>query len=193
MTGKIDDPVDASFEAWPEDSGDLGKKASDLALSIGGLAFTPAKIVKILIDQFASPSRFDRIEYLLKAFRLKLNILDSQNAGSRERVTAVEQKLESPQFSEAVSAACEEAARATNAKKIEQLASVLVGSLTPNEWADPGEDIALMIRDIAQLGEKDVKVLVIRKQYRVAAERVGEKRMECFSVTVCAAKPIDFR
>lgn len=159
--GKIDDPVDASFEAWPEETGDLGKKASELALSIGGLGFTPAKVFKILKDQFANASRFARIEYLLNAFRLKLNILDSQNAGARERVRALEQSLNRPQFSEAVSAACEEAARATNAKKIEQFASVLVGSLTPNQWADPGEDIAAMIRDIGQLGEKDVKVLGI--------------------------------
>jgi hypothetical protein len=60
--GKIDDPVDASFGAWPEESGDLGKKASELALSIGGLGFPPAKVFRILKDQFANPSRFARIE-----------------------------------------------------------------------------------------------------------------------------------
>lgn len=35
--GKIDDPVDASFEAWPEEPRDLGQKAGDLALSFSGL------------------------------------------------------------------------------------------------------------------------------------------------------------
>ena len=169
MSGKIDDPVDASFEAWPEESGDLGKKFGELALTFGGLTWTPAKVLKILKDQFANSNRFARIEYLLSAFRMQLKILESQNAGVREQLAAVEEKLETPQFSEAVSAACEEAARATNAKKIQQFASVLMGSLTPNQWADPSEDIGAMIRDIAQLAEKDIKVLDILSSVHASA------------------------
>jgi hypothetical protein len=161
VAGKIDDPVDASFEAWPEEPGGLEKKANELALSFGGLMFPPARAWKILKDQFAGPNRFARIEYLFNAFRMGLKILESQNTSNRERLAAIEGKLETPQFLEAVSAACEEAARATNAKKIEHFAAVLVGSLTPSKWADPSEDVAVMIRDIAQLGEKDVKVLGI--------------------------------
>jgi hypothetical protein len=157
--GKIDNPVDASFEAWPEEPGGLGKKANDLALSFGGLMFPPARIWKILKDQFATLHRFGRIEYLFNGIRMGLKILESQNSSDRERLGAIEAKLETPQFSEAVSVACEEAMRATNAKKIDQFASALVGSLTPGQWAAPDEDIAVMIRDIAQLGDRDTKVL----------------------------------
>jgi hypothetical protein len=167
--GKIDDPVDASFEAWPEEPGGLGKKANELALSFSGLVFPPAKVWKILKDQFAGPSRFARIEYLFTAVRMQLKILESQNAVAREQLAAIEEKLETPQFSEAVSAACEEAARTTNVEKIEQFASILVSSLTPNQWADPDEDIAAMIRDIAQLGDKDIRVLSMLQTVHASA------------------------
>jgi hypothetical protein len=159
--GKIDDPVEASFEAWPEESRGLGEKASDLALSFSGLKFPPAKVLKILKDQFASPNRLGRIEYLLNGFRLGLKIRESEYAADRARLRAMEEKLESRQFSEAVAVACEEAARATSERRIQQLAVVLVGSLGESQWADPDEDIPTMIRDIAQLGEKDTKVLSI--------------------------------
>src|SRR6266481_2224191 len=119
MIGKIDDPVDASFEAWPADSGDFGKKASDLALTFTGLQFTPARIVKILRDQFSSSERFARIEYLFAAFRMKLKMLESQIGGAQERVKAVQETLESEKFTEATSVACEESIRTTNSKKID--------------------------------------------------------------------------
>ncbi len=126
--GKIDNPAEASFEAWPQEEKNLGDTLSGLALKFAGFEFGPAKITQILKDQFSTPSRIARIEYLLN---------------------------------EAVSAACEEAARATNQKKIEQFSWVLVGSLSPNEWADPIEDVAVIIRDIAQLGDRDLRVLGI--------------------------------
>jgi len=159
--GKIDDPVEASFEAWPTESGHLGEKLGNLALSLTGIKFIPAKLVQILKDQFLNHKRFARIEYLFTAMRMQFKFLESRIGSTPERVKAVEQKLEGEQFAEAVAVACEEAARATNAKKVEQFASVLVGSLTPSQWAAPDEDIAAMIRDIAQLGERDVKVLGI--------------------------------
>jgi hypothetical protein len=167
--GKIDDPVDASFGAWPEEPSGLGNKANELALSFGGLMFPPARVWKILKDQFAGPNRFARIEYLFNGIRIGLKILESQNASDRVRLGAIEAKLETPQFSEAVSAACEEAARATNAKKIDQFASVLVSSMNPGQWADPDEDIAVMIRDIAQLGDRDTKVLSMLEAVHASA------------------------
>jgi hypothetical protein len=80
-----------------------------------------------------------------------------------EQVKAVNAKLESERFREAVSVACEEAARAPSDTRIEQMAAALVGyvSPTPSAWAEPDEDIATMIRDIAQLGDRDIQVLRI--------------------------------
>jgi hypothetical protein len=167
--GKIDNPVDASFEAWPEDSGGLGKKASELALSFTGLAFTPARVLKILKDQFSNSSRFARIEYLFGGIRLQLKILESQIGNAREQMTAVQEKLETEQFSEATSVATEEAARTPSSKKIDQFAAVLVGSLTRDQWSDPNEDISVLIRDIAQLGEKDLRALTILRSVHSSA------------------------
>jgi hypothetical protein len=167
--GKIDDPVEASFEAWPEEPRDLGKQCSDLALAFEGFALTPAKILKILMDQFATSSRFARIVFLLNGIRLGLRIVESEKAGDREKLKAIEEKLKAPVFSEAVSVACEEAARATNEKKIRQLVAVLVGSVGGSPWADPKEDIPTLIRDIGQLGETDCKVLSILKNVHGSA------------------------
>jgi len=159
--GKIDDVVDASFEQWQEESKGIGAKASELALTFSGLVFDPAKIFKILKDQFASPNRFARIDYLLNGLRLGVKALQTENASNKERLSALEQKFGSSQFAAAVSAACEEATRATSEKKIQELAAVLVGSIAGSEWADPNEDVAVLIRGIAQLGERDLKVFGI--------------------------------
>jgi hypothetical protein len=82
--GKIDDPVDASFEAWPEEPGGLGIKANELALSFGGLMFPPAKVWKIMKDQFAGQNRFARIEYLFNGIRIGLKVLESENSSDRD-------------------------------------------------------------------------------------------------------------
>jgi len=64
MSGRIDDPSDASSEMWPEDAEGLVSKFGELALSFLGLAFTPAAVLKILKDQFLSANRIGRIKYL---------------------------------------------------------------------------------------------------------------------------------
>ena len=67
----------------------------------------------------------------------------------------------------AVGAAFEEAARATDTEKIEQFTAVLAGSLIPSQWADPKMDLAALIRDLAQLGTEDIRVLdVLRTAFR---------------------------
>jgi len=161
--GKIDDPVEASFEAWQPDSSDLGARLSALALSFSGIGFVPAKLFQILKDQFAVASRFQRIEYLFKGIRLGFQRMQAEIGEVTEQVNAVNAKLEGERFREALSVASEEAARAASNKKIEQIAAVLVGYVgpTPSTWAAPDEDIATMIRDIAQLGDRDIQVLKI--------------------------------
>jgi hypothetical protein len=70
MSGKIDDPIEASIEAFPKEPGGLGGKFSGLALSFGSLVFKPAAILKILTYQFQPTKRFERIEYLLNGLRI---------------------------------------------------------------------------------------------------------------------------
>src|SRR5271156_6784563 len=158
---KLDDPVEASFEAWQPDSPDLGGRLSNLALSFAGFKFVPANLIQIFKDQFAIGSRFHRIEYLFDGIRLGFQSVQSEIGEVAEQVNAVNAKLESERFREAVSVACEEAASSVNNKKIAQMAAVLVGYMGPNSstWAAPDEDIAAMIRDLAQLGDRDIQVL----------------------------------
>src|SRR5260370_13711064 len=162
-SGKMDDAVEASFEAWQPDSTNLGERLSNLALTFTGIKFIPAKLFQILRDQFASGSRFQRIEYLFTGVRLGFQRVQSEIGEIAEQVKAVNAKLEGERFREAVSVACEEAVRAASNKKIEQMAAVLVGyvSPTPSAWAAPDEDIATLIRDLAQLGDRDTQVLGI--------------------------------
>jgi hypothetical protein len=160
---KIDDPVEASFDAWPSDAPDLGERLSGLALSFTGIKFGPAQLFQILKDQFSNGSRFQRIEYLFAGLRLGFQSVQSEIGEVAEQVNAVNANLEGERFREAVSVACEETARAASNKKIEQMAAVLIGYVgpTPSIWAAPDEDIATMVRDIAQLGDRDIQVLGI--------------------------------
>jgi len=160
---KIEDPVEASFEAWPPESPSLGERLSNLSLSFASIKFVPAKLFQILRDQFANGSRFQRIEYLFTGVRLGFQSLQSEIGKVAEQVKAVNARLESDRFREAVGVACEEAARAASNKKIEQMAAVLVGYVgpTPSAWAGPDEDIGVMIRELAQLGDRDIQVLGI--------------------------------
>ncbi len=168
MSGRIDDPVDASFEGWPDEPSDLGQTFGELALSFGALIFPPAKVLSILKDRFLPSSRVARVIYLLDGLRIKLDHLESstrdqfrgvasQGTELREALKSVQSKVETPQFEEAVAEACEEATRALNLRKIDQLSAVLVGTLLPTDWGS--HDVAKMIRDLAQLGELDLMCL----------------------------------
>ncbi len=161
--GKIDNPVEASFEAWQPDSPNSSERLSNLALTIAGIKFVPAKLWQILKDQWDRGARFQRIDYLFDGIRLGFQSVQSDIGEVAEQVNAVNAKLEGERFREAVSIACEEAAGAASKKKIEQMAAVIVGYVgpTPSAWASPDEDVASMILDIAELGDRDVQVLGI--------------------------------
>jgi hypothetical protein len=161
MSSKIDDPLDASFEAWPEEPEGWDKKSRELALRFSGLYLASAAVLKILKDQFLPESRIGRIKYSFDGMVLKLKAMESEYADEREKLKQVQARIEGPQFQQAVAAACEEAARATDEKKIQRFAAVLAGSLIPNEWANSGDDLAAMIRDVGQLGEQDILALDI--------------------------------
>src|SRR5665213_964234 len=80
MSGRIDDPVEASFGAWPK-SGGLGKTLGEAALSVTGIGFPPVALAKIIYDHFQNVNRYNRIEYLLEAVRLGLKQLETQVGG----------------------------------------------------------------------------------------------------------------
>lgn len=162
-TGKIDDPVEASFAAWQSEAPTLGDHFAEIALHCAGLKFPLAAIVETVKNHFAIRSRVERVEYLIDGMRLRFQMEDEEKSKSAERIKAINAKLEDDRFKQGVMAACEEATRTSSKKKIRQMASVLVGcaGLTQTIWAAPNEDIETMIRDLAQLGDTDIRVLEI--------------------------------
>ena len=75
---KMDDPVEASFEAWQPDS-----------LNSGERLFVPAKLWQILKDQWDRGSSFQRIDYLFDAIRLGFQSVQSDIGEVAEQVNAV--------------------------------------------------------------------------------------------------------
>ncbi len=159
MTGKIDNTIEASFAAYPEAPNEWSKKLSELALSFTGFALPLAEILKMLHDQFNSANRFERINYLLNGFRIGVNALESRVEADHEKVKEIHARMNAPQFQEAVATAMEESAQATNFEKAGRFAQVLSGSLVPSRWSPKDEDVASLIRDLAQLGDRDIEVL----------------------------------
>jgi len=154
--GKIDDPWEASRQAWPteHDSG-----PADAALALSGLLGPVLEVLASARENFRSASRMRRFEYLLEAIDLKFKELDSRCGSNEAELSKIKQRIASPEFREAVQVAAEEAVRAATSEKIDRFAAVLAGSVTPNQWADPELDIGTMIRDLAQLGDRDIQVL----------------------------------
>lgn len=163
MSGKIDDPLEASLEAWTKEPEGYAGKFGELALKFSGLYFSPAAILAILKDRFDPASRIKRLEYLFDGMASKLRLMEAELKDSHEKLKEAQARLEAPAFQRAVAAACEETARATDKERIEQFAAVLVGSLTPSQWGDPNADLAAMIRDLGQLGTEDIRALDILK------------------------------
>ena len=99
----------------------------------------------------------------------------------------LQQRIESKEYKEAIATAAEESIRSASKRKVHQFVAVVVGALTASSsWAHGAEDVAAMIRDIAQLGEKDLKVLALLKVVHASAI---ETALQLTSRTLSAEKP----
>ena len=74
-------------------------------------------------------------------------------------MSSIEARLNQRAFQEAVGQACEEAARANSERVVERMSAVLVGAASANDRSDASRDLAAQIRDLAQLGEDDIRAL----------------------------------
>lgn len=157
-SGKIDDPWKASRQAWPAEH---DSEAADSALAVSGLLSPFLEVVAGVRESFRNTERKRRTEYLFSALDLKFRELDKTCESNEAELSRIKERIASPAFREAVQMAAEEAVRAGSLKKLDRFAAVLAGSVTPAQWADPKQDIAAMIRDLAQLGDRDIEVLGI--------------------------------
>ena len=65
--GKIDDPLDASFAAWPEEE---SNEASEAAITVGEILSHWVTLGALIRDRFLSKNRAERVNYLLQGVRL---------------------------------------------------------------------------------------------------------------------------
>jgi len=154
--GKIDDPVDASFEAWPEEE---SNEAGEAAITVGEILSHWVTVAALVRDRFVSKNRAERANYLLRGVRLKFIELEKRIGGLEGQMKEVNAKVASPQFQEAAALAAEESVRATSPQKIDEFASILVASVDPSIVEDSAADASSLIRDVAQLSAMDLQVL----------------------------------
>jgi hypothetical protein len=162
--GRIEDPIEASFAAWPEE---WENRLSDGALAAMSPFFEAAHLLHLFKEMFSNKSRIDRISYLLEGFRIKSREIDSRFGRLEEERQTIKAKLDSPQFKEALFLAVDEASRTLSKKKIDRYASILAGALDPSDQVDSSIDLSTLIRDISQLGDEDIRVLgILESVYR---------------------------
>jgi hypothetical protein len=156
MTGKIDDPFEASLEGWPEEHDDAARAA---ALSVAGVFSEVIGVFDVVRERFRVNSRLARFNYLFEGARLKFCSLESRVGQMRSEIDEIKRNLASKEFREAAETAAEEAVRAVSAEKIDQFSSILVGSVDPSIVEDSAADASALIRDVAQLSAMDLKIL----------------------------------
>lgn len=157
--GKIDDPWEASRQAW-KDEPEL--EAGETALSFAGLLNPAMAIFGVLRERFLSRNRAARLQFLLHGITLKFRELESRFAHDEGEIAAIREKINSTEFQAAATTAAEEAVRATDNEKIAQFSSVLGASLDPS-IPHVLADTSGFIRDLAQLNAKDLQVLQLLK------------------------------
>lgn len=162
--GRMDDPLDASYGAWPDE---LEHQLTDVALATMAPFLTPAHLLHALGGLFSTKSRTDRILYLLAGFRLKVREQDSRIGMLEVDRKSEGVKLDSPQFKEALFLSMEEASRTLNQRKVDRYASILAHSVAvPEQQIDSSMDLSTLIRDVAQLTDDDIRVLgLLRSVY----------------------------
>ena len=159
--GRIDDVIDASYSAWPEESENL---LGETFLTAMSPFLDVAHLAHLFKERFATKARIDRINYLLQAFRLRICELDERTKNLKDEREAIRAKLTSPEFSEAVFLAMQESARTLSEKKLERYSSILGNCLDTDEQVDSTIDLATFVRDVSQLGDEDIRVLGILRE-----------------------------
>lgn len=152
---RIDSPTDVAitqFEGEPENT------TQEIVLKVASAIVPPIALVTALRDHFSSKRRYERIEQVFLAFSSDIELLRKEFAENKTKTEAVEERLKSSSFIEALLTASEEAARTADSKKLERLASTLANGVNP-DIIQPEDDLSSFVRDVSQLSETDIKTL----------------------------------
>ncbi len=163
---RIDSSTDVAitqYEGEPED------ETREIILKVAGELFAPVGIVVALREHFSSKMRYERIKQVFLALKADIEALEQS---AQDKVQAIEERLQSPKFTEAILTAAEEAARTADSNKLDRLASSLANGLDP-DIIRPEDDLPSFVRDVSQLSELDIKTLdtiVSMAQYEALTE-----------------------
>src|ERR1700693_6290035 len=101
---RFDDPLENSELVWPDEAeNELG----ELALGVSSALFPPAAVFKAFKDRFDQRNREGRAKYFFKALILKLRTLEREVSANSARLTEIQQKTESREYTEAIYVAAE--------------------------------------------------------------------------------------
>lgn len=95
------------------------------------------------------------------AFKAEIESLKTECAQDPVKMQAIEERLQSPKFTEAVLTAAEDATRTADSKKLDRLACVLANGVDPKLKFSDDEDLGSFVRDASQLTETDLQILAI--------------------------------
>lgn len=160
--GKIDRPIDAVLDQYPEVP---ENKLGELSIELAGMASPIIKAANIVRQRlFTAPARAERTSALLKAMNEELIRLSAQIDQQ-----VLNDRIDSPEFQDALVLAVEETLRTSNEVRMQRLAAVLVNGVATNIDAPPGEDLSSFVREVAYLDDGDIQMLqVIEEIYRPA-------------------------
>jgi hypothetical protein len=145
----IDDPLDAIEKQYKPETDPIFEKV----LEIFGKFEPTVGLVNALRKVFSKEATIARINAFIECFVLEVRRLE----GKTNKLT---EKLESPQLAETTLAAINETIRTTDLEKIKRFAAILGYSLRSDKKAS-WDDAAAYIRDIAQLGDRDMQALQV--------------------------------
>ncbi len=162
---KIDDPFEAEWDAASEPAS-AGLGAAQSALTVLGQFNWWLKPVMTVINLGTAKEKQKRVMGMLTALHDQMVKLGNKYDDLEKRFHSLNS---SPEFINAVYAAVDEAANRPDERKAVQLGTVLANSLIiiPNTESYEqyiGGELESTIRDLAQLGDLDLRVLAILRE-----------------------------
>ncbi len=152
----IDDELDAIRSQYPESSSNLGLTLSlKLLTSLPGKAGLLFKIGEVLRSHFSTKVMSERLNILFDALEGMVRRCQQE---TERRLSAVEDRLNSPEFAEAYVNVANIAILTANPQKIREFGSILGYEAASND-AEGWDEAAALIADLSRLTESDLEVL----------------------------------
>ena len=145
----IDDPLEAIDKQYEDKKDQIFDKIWRAAAELE--PFGVVNALKVLFSKEATTARF---EAFIQQLILEVRRLENEGRLLRE-------KVESSEFQETIIAGMNETARTIDIEKIKRFAIIVGSSLDSKRKAKSWDDAAAYIRDISQLGDRDIQALQI--------------------------------